>query len=396
MVDAWLVVAGFVVVLALGAAIGVAVARSWGRPPPGAGTAALDAVLAVERERTVEALRSQLALEREASTRATVDTVLAVAGDRLGAHAAAASRELDQRQLAIDRSIGGMNDELHRMADLVHALGRERATQHAQLVGGIDEAIRATASLGQTTQALREALSNSRARGQWGERMAEDVLRAAGFVEGINYRRQHTLGSGARPDLTFVLPRDRVLHLDVKFPIDNYLRHLDAPSEHEREQAALAFSRDVRQRVKELSAREYRDPATTLGYVLLFIPNEAVYAFAFERDPALLDHALAHQVVLCSPTTLFAVLGVIRQAVDTFLLERTSDEILACLRGVSAQWARFSERLDRLGQQLATVHNTYDDVAGPRRRQLQKELDRVEQLRQGPDLDDTEPLRLAK
>ena len=68
-------------------------------------------------------------------------------------------------------------------------------------------------------------------RGQWGERIAEDVLRLSGFLEGVNYLRQHTLtDSGGRPDYTFLMPNGLVMHMDVKFPLDNYLRFLDAES----------------------------------------------------------------------------------------------------------------------------------------------------------------------
>jgi DNA recombination protein RmuC len=62
-----------------------------------------------------------------------------------------------------------------------------------------------TATLNSTTGALREALASTRIWGQWGVRMAEDVLRLIGFVEGINYTRQKSMdGSSARPDFTFL------------------------------------------------------------------------------------------------------------------------------------------------------------------------------------------------
>src|SRR5690606_20360959 len=149
---------------------------------------------------------------------------------------------------------------------------------------------------------------------------ADDVLRVAGLVEGVNYKRQQTLAGGCRPDFTFTLPRGRLLHMDVKFPVDNYLRVLDAATEADRATHTRAFLRDVRARVRELTGRGYVDPDTTVGYVLLFIPNESVYGFIHEHDGGLLDEALASHVVMCSPCTLFAVLGVVRQAVDNFLL----------------------------------------------------------------------------
>src|SRR3712207_8703452 len=54
---------------------------------------------------------------------------------------------------------------------------------------------------------------------------SEDVLRLAGFVEGVNYVKQRVIeGRGTRPDFTFSLPRGHVVHMDAKFPAANYLR----------------------------------------------------------------------------------------------------------------------------------------------------------------------------
>jgi len=211
--------------------------------------------------------------------------------------------------------------------------------------------------------------------------MADDVLRTAGMIEGVNYRKQTAIEGGTIPDITFLLPRDLLLHMDVKFPVNNYLRHLEATTDGERQTTLTAFTRDVRARVKELTTRGYADPVTTAGYVLLFIPNESVYAFIQEHDRDLGDFALSHDVVLCSPFTLFAVLGVIRHAVDCALIERASDEILVSLGRFGEQWGRFSDQLDRLGKQIGTVQTTYDDLAGVRRRQLEKRLDEIDNLR---------------
>ncbi|HCP07087.1 MAG TPA: DNA recombination protein RmuC, partial [Synergistaceae bacterium] len=114
-----------------------------------------------------------------------------------------------------------------------------------------------TADLNRTTGTLKEALSSSKARGQWGERMAEDILQMVGFVEGVNYARQRTLpGSGRRPDFTFLLPRGLTLNMDVKFPFDNYLAWLGATSDSERDQFRRSFLKDVRDRIREVASRD--------------------------------------------------------------------------------------------------------------------------------------------
>ena len=114
--------------------------------------------------------------------------------------------------------------------------------------------------------------------------------------------------------------------------------------------------------------------------MLLFIPNESVYAFVAEHDRAILDDALRHKVVLCSPLTLYAVLAVIRQAVDNFRLERTSNEILALLHDFSLQWEKYAAQLDKVQQRFEGVSKEYAALMTTRHRALQRPLDKIESL----------------
>ena len=238
--------------------------------------------------------------------------------------------------------------------------------------------------LAETTQSLREALSSTTARGQWGERMAEDVLRLAGFVDGVNYRRhQPHAGSGGIPDYTFLLPAGLTLHMDVKFPLNNYLRFLDADLRRRaRARAARSSCKDVRLRLKEVTRRDYVDPAAdTVDCVLLFIPNEQVYAFIQEQDRTILDDALRDKVVFCSPLTLFAVLAVIRQAVDNFQLSRTSHEILERLQGFEKQWDRSSSRWTRSVATSRPPATRSRSSRAPAGAGVERELEKIDAVR---------------
>ena len=122
-----------------------------------------------------------------------------------------AGRDLDGKKGLIDQQLGG--DE-HRAAAGQRARARARGRPRAQVRRARPRAARSSArtwpSSRETTQGLREALSSTKARGQWGERMAEDVLQLAGFVEGIQYRKQVSVDGGSGiPDFTFLLPRRR-------------------------------------------------------------------------------------------------------------------------------------------------------------------------------------------
>ena len=312
-----------------------------------------------------------------------VEQLLRMQHEMLAAERRRGTEELRGTQTAIDHQVQGMREELARLNRLVEETERGRREHVGELTNQLQAAGRQTQVLAETTQSLREALSSTSARGQWGERMAEDVLRLAGFVDGVNYRRHQALpGSGGIPDYTFLLPQGLTLHMDVKFPLNNYLRVIDATSDVEREHARKEFMKDVRLRLREVTRREYVDPAGgTIDCVLLFIPNEQVYGFIQEQDRSILDDALRAKVVFCSPLTLFAVLAVIRQAVDNFQLNRTSHEILQRLQGFEKQWDRFVEQMDKVGRNLKTASNAFEELEGTRRRGVERELERIEVLR---------------
>ena len=380
----------------------------------------------------VSAAIGRLTTTNEAQVASTVERALAVASDTFATHLEGGQREmavrsetfdqkisavvetLDKKLAAVDQvvgqkvdgvqatvgeSVGGMSKlmgeqvgnmkgELAALRKLVASLQNERSEQHGLLVERLESTARDQQALVETTSQLRHALASPKSRGQWGERMADDVLRAAGFIEGINYRKQTKLEGGTTPDFTFLLPSDQMLHMDVKFPVDNYLRYLEADSDADKDLSAKTFIRDVRARIKELEPRDYSNSDSTVGYVLLFIPNESVYGFIHDNDGGLLDYALSQSVVLCSPTTLFAVLGVIRQSIDSFMVEKTSAEILQVLGSFSDEWTKFCGALDKVGKQLGTVNKSFDELSGTRRRVLEKKLDKVNQVRAQAGIDE--------
>ncbi len=333
-------------------------------------------------------MEARLGMEREHTVTAAADMAAKMAGEKLGDTMTSGTRQLDLRTTAFEKRVDGLNAQIERLGDVVTKLQRDSAQQHGQLVTGIEQVASTGRALAETTGHLREALASPKARGQWGERMADDVLRLAGMVEGVSYKKQTGIEGGSIPDVTFLLPGGRVLHMDVKFPVDNYMKHLEATTETERESAAKAFLKDVRGRVKELSGRGYIDADSTLDEVLLFIPNESVWAFIHERDPQLIDVALGQKVVLCSPVSLFAVLAVIRQAVEQHRLTRTSDEILQCLGAFREQWTKYADAVDAVEKRFALVQKGFDDLSGTRRRQLERQLDRIDDLRHQRELPD--------
>jgi DNA recombination protein RmuC len=314
---------------------------------------------------------------------ASTEEFLKLANERFESERQVSARDLEGKKGLIDQQLQQMNTELLGVSRLVKDFEKDRTEKFGELASQLKNTGEQTASLLKTTNLLREALANTQARGQWGERMAEDVLRMAGFIENVNYLKQKTIqGSGGRPDFTFLLPRDFRLNMDVKFPLDNYLKFLDAENDTEKQNFRNAFLKDVKSRVKEVTTREYISPEqNTLDYVLLFIPNEQIYGFVHEQDSSIMEGALKNRVVFCSPITLFAVLAVIRQAVDNFTLEQTSNEILSLFGAFRKQWGEFKKKLEVVGKRIGDAQKEFDTLTTTRRRMLERPLKKIEDVR---------------
>ncbi|MET0145030.1 MAG: DNA recombination protein RmuC [Ilumatobacteraceae bacterium] len=359
----------------------------WSRPTADASDVVYNAI-----EDAMAEVRAQASAERDTAVRAALEHAAVLNREQLGTATTAVSAGVQADLAAKKDMIGAGLDEVRSevRAELARlgAMVSELGTASAQRFGQVDESLRAhaevAATLSDSTRSLREALANPQARGQWGERMAEDVLRLAGFTEHVNYRKQTQVeGGSGRPDFTFELPKGHVLYMDVKFPLASYMRYLEVGTDAERQAHLKRFLADVRLRVKELAKREYARDADrpTIDYVLLFLPNEQLTGFIHEHDPTLLDDAMAQRVVMCSPLTLFAFLGVIRQAFDNFMIEQTSDEILQLIGKFGQQWQKYTDSAAKVKDRIDSVQREFDQLVGTRRRALERPLQQLEELR---------------
>ncbi|MCH7713541.1 MAG: DNA recombination protein RmuC [Chloroflexi bacterium] len=294
------------------------------------------------------------------------------------------TRSIEQSQETfLGHQVTEVRNSLSKVETAVVELKTVGAGQTSQIKTQLDGVTSLMATLNSTNTALREALANTQVRGQWGERMAEDVFRIIGFVEGVNYVKQPTLpGSGSRPDFTINMPQNKKLNMDVKFPLANYMKCLEAESPEAEEAFRQDFLRDVRDRAKEVVGREYIDPGqNTLDYVLVFIPNEQVYQFIQQYGSATVEEALRNKVVLCSPMTLFAILSIVRHALDNFAMQEASDEIVSQLGLFDKQWIEFVKQMDTVGRRIESTQKGFEALVGTRRRALERPLNRIASIR---------------
>ena len=317
----------------------------------------------------------------------SITTLSKVAGDKMGMVRDAANQDLDTKKNLIDLQLSNVSETIKKVEETLINYEKNSKARLSNLSMEISTVSERAKELGSRTETLNKVLGNSSSRGQWGEKMAEDVLRLAGFIEGINYEQQKgetsvVAESNIRPDYTFNMPGGLKLNMDVKFPLGNYVKYLDATEESDQRKLQKDFLDDVKGHVKDVSTREYIDPAGgTVDYVLLFIPNEGVYEYIYKNGEEIIDGALEKKILIVSPLTLFAILSVIRQSIDNFAISRASGEILQLLGVFEKQWEKFKEYMDKTDKQLQTFTKSFDVLKSTRANQLEKSLDRMNQLR---------------
>lgn len=305
-------------------------------------------------ERETEALLDGVKL---AFSELSSDSWMKVSSRLIELNQAAAQESQAQQARDLDGRFGRMTGQIDKMQQLLQQIEQQRAEQYGHLSKHLMETSKAARELFATTEALRELMHNSSKRGQWGERLAEDLLTGAGFIAGQNVLRQATIAeTGKRPDFTFLLSDNKVLHMDVKFPLENWLKAGDAIDGDKQRRLEQAFARDVRRVIDDMAERQYAgtDPRS-LAIALLFIPNEPAFQAAMAIDPSLVDRAAGHGLILASPHSLIAMLALIKAALREQALRAGSSELLRALDDIKAVWADHQAQLRATGRAIAKL-----------------------------------------
>lgn len=281
---------------------------------------------------------------------------------------------LENNQKLLAEITRGLEKQLQSSHKEVGDLAKQNAAIKEQLAANA----KLTEGLQVSTEGLKNLLSNNRLRGEWGEQVAEDLLLAAGFVEKVNFVKQTSTAEG-RPDFTLLLPDGSRLNVDAKFPFDDLMSYQEAQNEAAKKAALAKFSTSIKTKVKAITSKDYINPEdSTLDFVVMFIPNEMIFSFIYEKLPEINDYCNERKVVLAGPFGFTAVLRLIMQAHKNFGYEKHMQEIFGLVAKFQDEYAKFGEHMQRLGNQLATAQKTFHEVEGTRNRQLTKVVDQIQ------------------
>lgn len=249
-----------------------------------------------------------------------------------------------------------------RVEEVYHTESKDRAS----LLSEVKNLQRASEKINKEAENLTKALKGDvKMQGNWGEMVLERVLEESGLRAGYEYfpQQSHRSEDGdlKRPDVLIRLPEDKDVVIDAKLSLLAYEQALSAETEKARETGIKQHLVSMRSHVRRLAEQDYDQlsDVRSLDFVLLFVPIESAFTMAMERDPRLFTEAFEKRIVIVSPTTLMMTLRIIHNVWRFEKQNRNAQEIARKAGALYDKLRGLVEDMDKLGQQLSTVHKTY-------------------------------------
>jgi len=327
-------------------------------------------------QRDMEAISSQV-------LKGATEQITKLAAEARRADHESAKGELSLRAAEIKDAVAPIAKHLEKVGTQVEQLERDRAATQATIRQMFESTASELGKLRMETGALVSALKRPQVRGSWGEIQLKNVVRIAGMTDHVDFHVQATIQSGddgaLRPDMTVHLPTGRDIVVDSKVPLDAYLTALEAQSDEEREAHLDRHAAQLRSHLDKLAAKAYHAKLErSAEFVVCFVPNEACYVAALDRDPRLLEHGAGKGVLIATPTTLLALLHATHYGWRQAEVEQSALEIAAAGRELHKRCATFLESFSKLGRQLTSATNAYNDSVGSLEGRVLPQLRRFE------------------
>jgi DNA recombination protein RmuC len=309
---------------------------------------------------------------------------LELAGQQLGTITAEASGDLEIRKQAVEALVKPLADTLRSYQEEIHKIELKRSEEQGGLRSELQSLVDLGRRLEKETGSLASALKAPQVRGRWGEFTLRRVAELAGMVSHCDFVEQASVATEdgrLRPDMIVKLPSDRTIVVDAKVVLHAYLDAQAAATQGERDRLLDLHAKHVRDRVKDLGSKAYWEQfGRSPEFCVLFLPGEAFYGAAVERDPALFEDAVAAKIFLATPGTLIALLHAVGFGWRQEKIAESATRISDAARVLYDRVVVWMEHLEKMGSALGKAVEQFNRGYGSLERRVIPAAKRMKEL----------------
>lgn len=284
----------------------------------------------------------------------------------------------ESNEKRLEQMQGVVDEKLQKTLETRLSQSFELVSKQLESVGqGLGE----MKALAADTKSLKNALTNVKERGTYGEVRLEKLL--SDILAPSQYETNVEIANGKRVEFVIKLPGKSdtplLLPIDSKFPIEDYNRLLDAEDKQTIDEARKALTIKIRAFAKDIHDKYIMPPKTT-DFALMFLPTEGLYAEVVQNVVLFEELRDKYKITAVGATTLSAYLASLQMGFKTLAIEQRSQEVWDTLRAVKSEFAKFGGMLDKAHEQIQKADNTLNEIVGKRTRAINRTLRSVEEL----------------
>ena len=234
-----------------------------------------------------------------------------------------------------------------------------------------------TERIGSDAANLTKALKgDNKTQGDWGEMILESILETSGLRKDEEFFIQENTkdadGNNFRPDVVVHFPEGRSVVIDSKVSLTAYSDAIAVEDEDQRDRLLKEHARSVRRHVDELAQKDYsKIVSDSIGFVLMFIPNENSYITAMKQQPDLSRYAYQKHIIIISPSNLMMALQLAynlwqydRQNKNVEKIVKTASELYYKVAGFSDTFLDVEAQITRLSSSFGKAKTQLYEGSG--------------------------------
>lgn len=309
-----------------------------------------------------------------------------ISKDALKADKEVISTDLKNKKETMEGMVKKIEEDLEKRHKELVESRTENMKYFGDIKRQIEEHQKATKDLETSATKLARVMSNNQVRGEWGEKILEDILISSGLEKGVHYKTQEVMDSGVRPDVIILLPEKRTISIDAKFPLAAILKMTDAEDKTHLTNLKKQFETDVRTKLRDITKREYiNSEEGTLDFAIMFVPNEVVFTYINKEFPALVEEAFAKKIIIASPFSIYAIARTIMQGYRNFYYEQNLKDVIKHIAVFKDNFTKFTGEFEKLGRSFDTAYKDYQQISETRVKQLGRSFKNIEESEKSKD-----------